>query len=386
MRLAFLAFALLGGAPILAQKPPEPPPQVDPYTQADPARMQRLGYARFAPFPFGDGHGTKAIDAVLGTPVLWVETAHFRIGSTLPEYKLGGNADERKRVKADLARLSKRLGDIPARAKTLDPWLRLHLYAQRLEELYAEAADLLGAPSNVDGPYLGMREKYGVLLFRKASGFGRYAGHFLKRDEASALRAHYAEFDSMVYAVHAEALEGDFATDLALLTVVTYGVVQNLVDGYRGFRHVMPLWWQAGVAQSFARRIDPRCNVNGDNAAGRAARNKAWDWAPRVRGRVRNGAVPTWEAMLSWSAESQLPVAHHMVLWSRADYLLRERPEAVSAFQRALTEPPLGSWQRPPDDVFVSGQAAALVQATGLSLAELDAAWIRYVESEYPRK
>lgn len=393
MRLVYLRSAVLGvvlgSAPAFgsfAQKPPEPPPAVDPYTESEAEKLAALGYERYAPFPFGDGHGTKAIEDALGLPVLWVETAHFKLGSTLPAYKVGRDAKERKRIRGELERLSERLDTVSARAKKLDPWLRLHLYAQRLEELYAEIETLLGAVDDGDGPFFGMRGKFCVLLFGKASGLGRYSGHFLKREGEGALRSHYAEVDSMVYAAHMEALEGDFATDVAFHTIVTFGVVQNLLDGYRGYRHVLPLWWQEGIAHAFARRIEPRCNVNGADASRREANAKGWDWAPRVRARVRTGATCSWETLFGWATPDEVSLPDRMVMWSRGEYLVRERPDVVRQFQRALNEPPLGSWQRPSNDVFVPGQKKALEAATGQSLEELDAAWAAFVEREYPKK
>ena len=69
-----------------------------------------------------------------------------------------------------------------------DPWLRAHLWARRLEKWYADFVTTFGitpadfeelarkakaGESMGEGPYLGMKDKFVVLLTEKRSNFGR---------------------------------------------------------------------------------------------------------------------------------------------------------------------------------------------------------------------
>jgi len=112
----------------------------DPYTEADPDRMAAAGYVSFGPFAWGDNHDTARIEHVLGDGVklLWVETAHFKIGSSLPPYKIPHDKTERRKLRDELERLDAKLPAVKPRTRTLDRWLRLHLFAQRLEDTYAD--------------------------------------------------------------------------------------------------------------------------------------------------------------------------------------------------------------------------------------------------------
>ena len=170
---------------------------VDPYTGGDQAQLKPLGYASMGPFELGTGHGTADVEELLGTePLIWIETAHFRIGCSLSPLALRGpqdwSKDWVKSVRGELGELRPKLpkGRLKKRVKSLDPWLRAHLMAQRLERLYAEVSSVLGrddawfvnGSQNANdpetfagvGPYLGMAEKQVVLLLQKSGGLARY--------------------------------------------------------------------------------------------------------------------------------------------------------------------------------------------------------------------
>ena len=76
----------------------------DPYTKNDPAAMAKAGYVSFGPFTWGDDHDTLQIEHILGDEVKlrWIETAHFKIGSSLPEYSVPRDEkEERKRQRKE---------------------------------------------------------------------------------------------------------------------------------------------------------------------------------------------------------------------------------------------------------------------------------------------
>ena len=140
----------------------------DPYTEGKEGALEKAGYVSLGPFVWGDNHDTLQIEHVLGDQVklLWVETAHFRLGSSLPPYKIPRVKEERAKLKKELTRLKKKIPKIKTTQKELDRWTRLHLFAQRFEDTYDEVTKLLDVVDE-DFPAGPTTEE---VVFRKGSG------------------------------------------------------------------------------------------------------------------------------------------------------------------------------------------------------------------------
>src|SRR5438876_763901 len=77
--------------------------KVDPYTKGESPALDKAGYFSFGPFPFAENIKTADIEEALGGQrILWVETAHFKLGSTLRTYKLKGDPREDKKLDEEL--------------------------------------------------------------------------------------------------------------------------------------------------------------------------------------------------------------------------------------------------------------------------------------------
>ena len=379
------------------------PPEIDPYTQADPAAMAKAGYVSFGPFPWADGHDTKRIEEVLGgIYLLWVETEHFRLGMCLPEYKVPGDKEEKKLIRADLEELAEKLPNVNPKTKKIDPWLRLHLYAHRLEKLYdrfttdfglepadfpAEAGKRVNNVYMGEGPYLGMPEKFTVLLTEKGSSFSRYTQNYMGINADVARRWGFHRTGTMFFGTAKAFFEGPYDCDNAFYTNVVFGVTHNLVDGFRAFLFETPLWFKEGLATVYSREIDERWNVYGGSADKRALKNKDWEWAPRVRGRVNNDVYPKAEDMFAWLDPNALKDSDHMMLWSRTEYLMQlGDPEKLRAFLLAYCEPP---GVREPDALAAKtaeNQRKALLDGFGLTVEEFDRQWAEWVLDKYPKR
>src|SRR5262245_27769861 len=102
---------LAAAASAQKSKPPEAPPAVDPYTRGEPEALARAGYRSFGPLRFGPSN-SQTIQSHLGdVPILWVETEHFCLGSSLEEYRpaKSAEADELERELAELAKVLERI-------------------------------------------------------------------------------------------------------------------------------------------------------------------------------------------------------------------------------------------------------------------------------------
>jgi len=401
--------ALLLGAPLLAgtalAQVREPVPEerdntpeafaaVDPYTKGDAELLARLGYQGSAPFGLAGRTTTSEVEEVLGgIPILWVQTKHFVLASSLRTYRLVGDQQEAAKIEGELDRLEKRLGRLKRPRNELDPWLRLHLYAQRLEELYASfCADLrltdreLATGIIGPGPYLGQKEKFVVLLLQQSSSVGRYTQRFAGIEQKFSYRISFPE-GGCAFVVAAEALrDANYELDAALHCYVADSVAVNLCDAFRLSWGSVPLWFKYGLAHRYSRRIDPRWSIYEGASNTTDQREDAWRWEPRVRGLVANEVLPPWERMLAWRNPDEMDLRAHMMAWSSVDWLLERKEARPLAFLLAVTEPPPGGAAEVSPELQLERQRAGLKEAFGESVAELDAAWRTHVERRYERK
>jgi hypothetical protein len=372
---------------------PEAFAEVDPYTKGEPELRARLGYVGSAPFSLAGRTTTSEVGEVLGgIPIQWVQTEHFMLASSLKTYRLGADQQESAKIDAELDRLEERLGRLKRPRNELDPWLRLHLYAQRLEELYAAfCADLglsereLAAGALGPGPYLGQKEKFVVLLLQQSSSVGRYTQRFAGLEQTFSYRVSFPD-GGCAFVVAAEALvDASYPLDATLHGYVVSSVVANLCDAFRMSWGSVPPWFKYGLAHRRSRSIDARWNLY-EGSSGADQREDAWRWEPRVRGLVANEVLPPWETMLAWKEPSEMDVRAHLMAWSCVDWLVERKGARPLAFLMSVTEPPPAGASDLPEELRLERQRAGLEEAFGASVAELDAQWRRYVERRYERK
>jgi hypothetical protein len=383
---------------------PEKFEKIDPYTRGQRKELDRAGYISLGPFPLAEGIKTGDVEEVFGSiPVLWVETAHFKLGSTLVSYPISSDERERRALHEELVRLGKRLPNAHDETAKLDPWLRLHLYAQRLEEEYADfesrfalSEDNFTAKANPDprkpdymgpGPFLGAPMKFTVLLTEKSSHAARFAKHWLNSDETTYYEA-LLPGGSVFLGVSAEESKKSIGTSLdsALHGIVAQEVARNLCAGFRGARARPPAWFAHGLALYYGRKVDerwclwvPRARTDEDDGS--------WRWELRMGGLVANNFVQPWEDMLAWPTSTKLEVAQHMTAWSRVSWLMTMDKARLRTFLMGVSQgidPKNPATSAP--GYSLEQQKTALNAAFGKTPVELDTAWRKWVARTYPRK
>jgi len=376
--------------------------RVDPFTKSDPEIIAKAGYASFGPFRLGDDHTTDQVEKALeGVPLIWVETAHFKLGSGLPEYTLPSDDQEKRRIQAELERLGKKLPDVKAKPKKLDPWLRLHLMAQRLEDTYTEflaqfglketdfpsgpleaKAESAAGPYMGTGRFLGMPAKYTVLVFDKKQHLERYTAIYFGQKAEAPLHKHLTGVGALFYGTAAEFLTGEYDNDTALTCALVWGVTQDLAAGFRGAETTLPFVWSEGLGHWFARRTDPRFHFFSGADPAKNRITDEWNWALGVRARVERKVFPSTEAMLAWNETDALEWADHLVLWSRVDFLMSREDGAAGKLLRRLKEPAAEG----AEESGLARSQAALLAAVNLAPAQFDEAWSEWVLKTYPVK
>lgn len=410
-RLAFLlpCILALGVAPILAQtKPRIPKWRIDPHTNNDPELIAKAGYVSYGPFAFGDrgtgGTTTDEVDAHLAYEnFLWVETAHFRIGCALPEWNVPVEPEIRAKVRAELEDLATRVPKINPKTRTLTRWLRVHLIAYRMEKLYAEMQKMLGVtdadfPTGLDkvivgqgrfmgyGKYMGMQEKYLILLPEKGATCRDYLKSFIGRDTAFGQRWHFVRIGALLYAIGADSPSegGRLKDDTALYANLVHNVVHNILDGYRSYSYDTPVWITEGLAHWFERRVTERFNSFCRDEGAVHDPSAKWNWKPDIRAKVASGKFDPFSDVIGWRRYSEITFPANEFLWSRWDYLMTAHPEKFGDFMlqvKGRVDPK--TWIVDQSDLTAACREG-LRLVYGLTPLTLDEKWAEWVKATYP--
>ncbi len=403
--LPFLTVLASLGAQSSAEKTPKW--RIDPYTKNKPEALAAAGYLSYGPFFFGNiadkTTQTSDIDARLDyVQILWVETPHFRIGSNLPPWPVPQDMETRAKIRAELERLQKKIPSVNPKARTLDPWLRLHLMAQRLEELYAEVQVLWGVadtdfpadPTKVIrqpgarymgmGPYFGMKEKYQVLYFEKLDPYRAYLKDFIGRDTKFPQRWHFKETGALMFAASTECDGGNLKHDTAIHCSLAFNVGINMLDGFRYYTYDLPVWIKEGWGHWLLRRVDPKWNQFDQQEGGVADMKKVTNWAPYVRNLVStNGKFAPFSEAYTWRDFGAITFNDHTAIWSRMDFLMSMGKEKWQKFLFAVKGRVDDQWF-PDSNDLVGATRDALRDAYGISVLDFDRKWGEWVKANYP--
>lgn len=335
----------------------------DKFTGQDSAAMTRLGVVGYGPLAWADGKRTADIEKVLGEGrVLWMETEHFKFGSNFGFARAPKDPKARRLLKGELKRLHKKCKKVPASASKLDPWLRLHLYAQRAEELYDEFADLAGRPHGERR--LGEKQKLLILLFEKKSDLARYFKSFCGRETQQTQRhTHYGTgHRSLVMTAEGDDGPRDSETTHAQFR---YFAMQMFMDAAGGG----PLWLQYGLGHVYEREVPCNminCGVRADESVDPASQ---YEWGKKIRKRVKfEGLVVPFEEL---TTKTDLGYYGHVQAWARVEWMLQDRARFAEFLGAVLGKPSRAR------------QVAALAGVYELEPAAFDAAWRKWCAKNY---
>jgi hypothetical protein len=408
-----LALAALGST-ALAQEPkaearqdPKQKWRIDPYTKNKPDALEKAGYVSFGPFPFGQ-HGAKEIpsdDVEKTLPYLqirWIETKHFRLGIDLPAWSVTEDPEVKAKVRKELERLAEKIPNVNPKTRTLDPWLRAHLFAQRCEDIYAEFLQLAGVkdedfpadPSKViitpggrymgQGPFLGMKQKYLLMLFEKEPSFLTYMTTYLGRTTHFSQRWHCKDVSAILFTTATECYQGKLKDDCNLHSEIAFNISQNLLDGYRYYSYDLPVWIREGIGHWFQRRVWPRYNSFDQNEGSPADMVMDWHWEPKVRALVTNGGkFASFPEAFSWRDFGNITANDHMAIWSRIDFMMHQGPEKWGAFINQIKGRVTKEWL-PDQTDLVGASREAIQKAYGFSVLQFDEKWAEWVKATYP--
>ncbi len=367
----------------------------DPYTKGKDELVEKLGYVRLGHGPWGGGEDTKTLQMNMGgIDMLFVETAHFRIASSLGTYDVPNNKEEREKLKEEFKRLKKKLGRFKAPKNQLDPWLRLHLYAQRAEDEYQAFCEDFGlTPADYDkeGPHLGYQNKIQLLVCQRKSEFGRYVRTYHNSTIEYSYRT-ISNRDTLVAAANIEAMkegwegEEEMPFDSMLHNMVVSTLTTIFMDGYQQNMFSSPRWFAYGLSHSHLRRTDPKWTLFDGRKAGTGNDPDQWDWEPRVYNLAKNEFFAKLTDMFTWTKYEDMHQRDHMVSWSKTEFLLNELEGDRKSFLKAICSATGGFAVGTADTALVERQAKALKDAYGVTPEEFDEAWRKWVLKTYRKR
>lgn len=392
-----LATLSLATAPLSAQSA-----DPDPYTRHEPPALHRAGVVALETFMWASDHSTRAIQSLMGyEPIRFLETAHFKLAVSLAPQAAPTAEPGRSRLRAELTALARKLPRVDPETKVLDGWLRAHLYASRLEALYTEfttrfgidaaalAAARPGSAYGVDyvgeGPYLGQRSKYLVLLCRDHSAVNAYLKNFYGLPAPRTASRHAVDGGAALLLAVAELMpDEDLRRDDALFAAVAYHGAHLLLDGYRHYWHDSPVWFEEGVAHWLRARFIPHAAHFAVRPRELPAEPAGRDWRLKVVARVSGACASTTDELFRLRNAAEMSFQDHLAAWSRIDFLLCERGALFPELARELKGPdPARVPPRPTDDDVRARQAPAVERVLGWTPKELDAAWSAWVLNKY---
>jgi len=395
--IALLAVAFtLVVSPALAQKPKATDPLSDPYTEGGkPELMQAAGIVSMGGFPFGKkGRTTVDVDKFMVTAeIRWIETEHFRIGFALGPYQV--KLEDKKKILAELTRLKAVLPKVNPETKILDPWLRLHLTAQRCEDVYKRFIELIDGstlqftqgemqpgPYRGEGPYLGMKEKYEVFVLSteraQVDWLLENAGLRIRNSQ----RWHFIDRGAISIVMHAE--QGQLRNDAALHGHIAFNLAHNLYDGLNHYTYDTPVWMHEGLAHFFEREIDPNHNSFDSGEGAVADMTSKGNWKPEVVKLIQSGEASRMAELMQLKSYSELKLVHHFTTWSMVDFLVQTKPKEFSQFLWAIKRN-FDAKGVPTGEGLVEWHRKQFKEQLGYSYAEFDEAWRAWVLSTYTK-
>ncbi len=367
--------------------------EVDPYTKGEREALDRLGYVSLGVFRWQGAQFTKDVQEALGgTDMLWVETEHFKIGSSLTTYAFAPDADEKKLLAAELERLEKKTGRWRGKKKELDPWLRLHLYAQRAEELYASfCADFGLAPSDFEPKkrILGQEHKIKLLVCERESELSRYIALNYPGYEQYEFLGRVTPEAGLFFGTSVEALRANWTKpeeqpiDTMLHCQVVAGLAAVFLEGFRNTYYVAPTWLPFAAGHVYVRRIDPRWVSSCGHSPDAFRREDDWKWERDVYSLVSNEFFASTETMFGWTGYDDMKMRDHMVAWAKLEYLLTVAEGDRKSFLMTLvTRGP----EKDEKEERLARQRRALSTAFRLTPEQFDEQWAAWVSKNWRRK
>ncbi|MEZ6004008.1 MAG: hypothetical protein R3F17_05840 [Planctomycetota bacterium] len=395
--LPLVLIAMLAPASAQRDKLPKTDPGNCPYCHNDPEILAKSKLVAHGGFQVARGTIEDAMKNLPGAEIYWLETEHFEIGYGLGPYKV--RQDEKEKIRAECAELALVLENIPEKPKILDPWLRLHLTAMRLEKIYANMLDFFevkqewfpaaGTVWNQtgeywgEGPYMGQKSKLEVMILPSEGLHQRWLRGNFGLLTKNTQRWHVIDTGALHLTIHEE--QGSLSIDSAMHGHLAFNVSIMLCNSLRHYSYDMPIWLLEGIGHYMERQVCPKYNTFDSGEGGIAETNRKENWEPDVKKFVAKGEASSLGAMVRMTAWSELTLERHMTAWSMIDYLQKAHPGFLATLLKRTSD--LRSEQNIPDGTnLLECHRDVFKEVLGMNYLQFDRAWAEWVTANYASK
>lgn len=387
--VASLGLSLAAGAAPAAQSKASNDPSTCPYCEGDPELMAKAGIVSHGGFEFGttDTAGTEGV--IPTSDIRWIETEHFELGFALGSYKV--TQSEKKKIRAELTELAEVLPAVQPKEKVLDPWLRTHLFAQRLEKTWdrfleimqvseddfpdADTPWMVGEPYRGEGPYLGQKGKYEVLVVPTEAVHVMYLRDQFGLSFRKTQRWNVVDRDTLTLIIHAQ--DGDLRVDTSLHGHVVFNLAINMLDGYKHYSYDTPNWIREGLAHFMEREISTEYNSFDSGEGAIANMTRKSDWIPEVKKMIRAQGAPRMAELLALRSFAEFELEHHFATWSMTVYLIQEHAAGYACLNDRL-HGLVGDDGIADSSKMEDKHRDAFKECLGMSYVEFDRAWAEW--------
>lgn len=348
--LGVFAGLLVGGPAVAAGDDdlPENAPENCTLCGGDPELMAASGILSHGGFTFATVP-TSEVDEYSRETIYWVATEHIEIGLAADDYRI--HSKERTGFREELTSLMEIFENINPKTRSIDPWMRVHLYALRMERAwdrfldYAQVKDedfpdgvtprIIGEKYMGEGPFVGMKSKFEFLLLDRRKEHQKLLLDKYGLISRTAQRVHHVESGTLGLLTHLE--EPAMRRDEALHAHFVFNLGHNMLDGYKHYSYDLPVWVKVGFAHLMGRGVSLEFNNFDGSEGSRQLSSHVEDWHGQARNLIRKDDAPTVAQLLGVKIFGELELADHYTAWSMMDYLAQERPEGLACILDAIT-------------------------------------------------
>lgn len=367
-----------------------PGKEICPYCKNSPELLKKAGLIGHGPFPYA-ATNSEDIEKHLSyvKDIYWLESEHFKFATTLPSYLLPER--ERKKIQAELEELKAILPTVNSKTRTLDPWLRIHLFVFRAEKFYQKFLDFLGLTDKDfhgtrnnkymgEGRFLGEKGKYEIFLFQNRAPYLDFLKTYAGLDHDKPQRWNFLKTDSLWFGCHTQ--EEMLNQDLNLYATTIHNITHNLVDGYRHYSYDLPVWLTEGMSLYYERQVNDDYASYCFDESFQDYKHASESWPNEIRRRATGGDLPAIAELFHKRAFSDMSYEERIFSWSMVDFFIStdqgKFAQLVDRLKGRLK--PDGY----PDAQGLSDvQRKAIAELYGFSFAELEGAWKSFISKKY---
>jgi hypothetical protein len=274
--------------------------------------------------------------------------------------------------------------------KKIDPWLRLHLMAQRGEDFYTRFQEVLGVtdadfpesrqnegPYMGNGKFLGGKGKFEVLLHVNRSTHRMFTTKYMGVNITDGVRWHFKGKDKMLMSL--PAVDSDLKMDRDLHPHIGHNLSHLMLCAYKHFSYDPPIWLDEGLAHCMEQEISPDFHtIDGEEGSLPDNRGRA-DWNKDLKQLLKRGKLTSFGSLLHVKSFGTMVHEDHISAYGMVRFLLDEKPKLFGEFLGVI-KGQLDSEGYPSGRDLLGLQRKALKDIFKWTPIQADEAWKLWIE------